>query len=464
MSNPNSRKKIEKASVNKRELILEMLLEITSGKEYSHLVVRNVLDKYNYLRSEDKSFIKRICEGTLERMIQIDYILNEFSNTKVNKMKPVIRNILRMSVYQILFMDAVPDSAACNEAVKLAEKKKFHQLKGFVNGVLRTISRQKDAISYPKRENDIGLYLSIQYSMPEWIVKKWLQEYDVQIVEQILQGLLKEHLVTVRIDENLQDQEKLGLLEEIRNTGITIYEHPYLPYAYQLEHMEGTLNLPGFQEGLITIQDISSMLVSEVAGIRKGNLVIDVCAAPGGKSLHAACKLKGTGRVEARDLTDYKVNLIRQNIERMQYTNIEAMEADALICQKEMQETADILFADLPCSGLGVIGKKRDIKYKVSEESLKNITSLQQSILEVVQNYVKPGGTLIYSTCTINRPENEDMIKWFVEKHPYELESLDSYLPPILQSETTRKGYLQLLPGIHEADGFFIARMKKKRG
>ncbi len=464
MSNPNSRKKIEKASVNTRELILEMLLEITSGKEYSHLVVRNVLDKYNYLRSEDKSFIKRICEGTLERMIQIDYILNEFSNTKVNKMKPVIRNILRMSVYQILFMDAVPDSAACNEAVKLAEKKKFHQLKGFVNGVLRTISRQKDAISYPKRENDIGLYLSIQYSMPEWIVKKWLQEYDVQIVEQILQGLLKEHLVTVRIDENLQDQEKLGLLEEIRNTGITIYEHPYLPYAYQLEHMEGTLNLPGFQEGLITIQDISSMLVSEVAGIRKGNLVIDVCAAPGGKSLHAACKLKGTGRVEARDLTDYKVNLIRQNIERMQYTNIEAMEADALICQKEMQETADILFADLPCSGLGVIGKKRDIKYKVSEESLKNITSLQQSILEVVQNYVKPGGTLIYSTCTINRPENEDMIKWFVEKHPYELESLDSYLPPILQSETTRKGYLQLLPGIHEADGFFIARMKKKRG
>ena len=358
MSNPNSRKKIEKASVNTRELILEMLLEITSGKEYSHLVVRNVLDKYNYLRSEDKSFIKRICEGTLERMIQIDYILNEFSNTKVNKMKPVIRNILRMSVYQILFMDAVPDSAACNEAVKLAEKKKFHQLKGFVNGVLRTISRQKDAISYPKRENDIGLYLSIQYSMPEWIVKKWLQEYDVQIVEQILQGLLKEHLVTVRIDENLQDQEKLGLLEEIRNTGITIYEHPYLPYAYQLEHMEGTLNLPGFQEGLITIQDISSMLVSEVAGIRKGNLVIDVCAAPGGKSLHAACKLKGTGRVEARDLTDYKVNLIRQNIERMQYTNIEAMEADALICQKEMQETADILFADLPCSGLGVIGKK----------------------------------------------------------------------------------------------------------
>ncbi len=464
MGNPNGRKKIEKASVNTRELILEMLLEITSGKEYSHLVIRNVLDKYNYLRPEDKSFMKRICEGTLERMIQIDYILNEFSKIKVNKMKPVIRNILRMSVYQILFMDAVPDSAACNEAVKLAEKKKFHQLKGFVNGVLRTISRQKNAISYPKRENDIGLYLSIQYSMPEWIVKKWLQEYDEQTVEQILQGLLKEHLVTVRIDENLREQEKLKLLEAVRNRGITIQEHPYLPYAYQLEHMEGTLNLPGFQKGMITVQDISSMLVSEIAGIKKGDLIIDVCAAPGGKALHAACKLNGTGHVEARDITDYRVNLIRQNIERMQYTNIAALEADALIYQEEKAQTADIVFADLPCSGLGVIGKKRDIKYRVLETTLTQITSLQRSILDVVQNYVKPGGILIYSTCTVNRAENEEMVKWFVEKYPYEMESLDFYLPKLLQSDTTAKGYLQILPGIHDADGFFIARMKKKRG
>ena len=374
-------------TINTRELLLEMLLEITNGKEYSHIVMRNVLDKYNYLRVEEKSFIKRVCEGTLERMIQIDYVLNQFSKTPVNKMKPVIRNILRMSVYQILYMDAVPDSAACNEAVKLAERKKFHQLKGFVNGVLRNIARQKGNISYPPRDKDFVLYASVTYSMPEWIIRKWLSEYNQDTVEKILQGLLKEHAVTIRVDENLPDERKEKLLEQMKEQGITVMKHLYLPYAYQLKNLEGVQNLPGFAEGLLTIQDISSMLVAEVAGIQENAHIIDVCAAPGGKSLHAACKLNHTGMVEARDLTEYKVNLIQQNIDRMKYDNIKAMVADALIFEPEKENTADIVFADLPCSGLGVMGKKRDIKYHVTEGTLKDIVTLQQSMLHIVQRY-----------------------------------------------------------------------------
>ena len=448
-------------TVNTRELILEMLLEITSGREYSHIVIRNVLDKYDYMRPEEKSFMKRVCEGTLERMIQIDYVLNQFSNTKVNKMKPVIRNILRMSVYQILYMDAVPDSAACNEAVKLAERKKFHQLKGFVNGVLRNVARQKDAISYPKKNENRISYYSVQYSMPEWIVEKWLSEYEEATVEKMLQGLLKEHSVTVRVDENLEEKEREQLLLNMKKQGIQVEKHPYLPYAYSLEKVEGVGNLPGFAEGKVTIQDISSMLVSEAAGIREGDHILDVCAAPGGKSLHAACKLNGTGTVLARDLTDYKVSLIQQNMERMGYQNIQAVVADAMIHQAEQDEKWDIVYADLPCSGLGVMGKKRDIKYKVSPQTLQEITKLQQSILHVVQKYVKPGGTLIYSTCTINREENEKMVAWFTEKYPFSLESLNPYLPKQIQGETTKTGYLQLLPGIHETDGFFLARMRK---
>ena len=374
-------------TINTRELLLEMLLEITNGKEYSHIVMRNVLDKYNYLRVEEKSFIKRVCEGTLERMIQIDYVLNQFSKTPVNKMKPVIRNILRMSVYQILYMDAVPDSAACNEAVKLAERKKFHQLKGFVNGVLRNIARQKGNISYPPRDKDFVLYASVTYSMPEWIIRKWLSEYNQDTVEKILQGLLKEHAVTIRVDENLPDERKEKLLEQMKEQGITVMKHLYLPYAYQLKNLEGVQNLPGFAEGLLTIQDISSMLVAEVAGIQENAHIIDVCAAPGGKSLHAACKLNHTGMVEARDLTEYKVNLIQQNIDRMKYDNIKAMVADALVFEPEKENTADIVFADLPCSGLGVMGKKRDIKYHVTEGTLKDIVTLQQSMLHIVQRY-----------------------------------------------------------------------------
>lgn len=449
-------------TINTRELLLEMLLEITNGKEYSHIVMRNVLDKYNYLRVEEKSFIKRVCEGTLERMIQIDYVLNQFSKTPVNKMKPVIRNILRMSVYQILYMDAVPDSAACNEAVKLAERKKFHQLKGFVNGVLRNIARQKGNISYPPRDKDFVLYASVTYSMPEWIIRKWLSEYDQDTVEKILQGLLKEHAVTIRVDENLPDERKEKLLEQMKEQGITVMKHLYLPYAYQLKNLEGVQNLSGFAEGLLTIQDISSMLVAEVAGIQENAHIIDVCAAPGGKSLHAACKLNHTGMVEARDLTEYKVNLIQQNIDRMKYDNIKAMVADALIFEPEKENTADIVFADLPCSGLGVMGKKRDIKYHVTEGTLKDIVTLQQSMLHIVQRYVKPEGTLIYSTCTINREENEKMVQWFTENYAFETESLNPYLPECLQSKTTEQGYLQLLPGIHETDGFFIARLRKK--
>jgi len=453
---------VAERTANTRELILEMLLEITSGREYSHIVIRNVLDKYDYMRAEEKSFMKRVCEGTLERMIQIDYVLNQFSNTKVNKMKPVIRNILRMSVYQILYMDSVPDSAACNEAVKLAERKKFHQLKGFVNGVLRNIARQKDSISYPLKKDNPTLYYSIHYSMPEWIIEKWLREYREDVVERMLQGLLAEHTVTIRVDETLPEEEKEQLLLHMREQGILVTKNPYLSYAYTLEKIEGVGNLPGFAEGKVTIQDISSMLVSEVADIQKGDHILDVCAAPGGKSLHAACKLCGTGMVLARDLTEYKVELIEQNIHRMAYENIQASVADAMIHQPELDGTWDIVYADLPCSGLGVMGKKRDIKYKVTPQSLKDIVKLQQSILHVVQNYVKPGGILLYSTCTINREENEDMVKWFVEKYPFTLQNLDSYLPEQVKGETTQKGYLQLLPGIHDTDGFFIARLRRE--
>ncbi|MDD2972831.1 MAG: 16S rRNA (cytosine(967)-C(5))-methyltransferase RsmB [Lachnospiraceae bacterium] len=447
--------------LNSRELIMEMLLEITSGREYSHIVIRNVLDKYDYLKTEEKAFMKRVCEGTLERMIQIDYVLNQFSNTKVNKMKPVIRTILRMSVYQILYMDAVPDSAACNEAVKLAERKKFHQLKGFVNGVLRNIARQKEQITYPAKAREIVPYLSVTYSMPEWIVEKWLQEYDGDTVEKILQGLLKEHGMSIRMDETLSVEEKQQLLEQMKQQGIQVEQHPYLPYAYTLKKVEGVSHLPGFGEGKLTIQDISSMLVCEVAGIQREDKILDVCAAPGGKSIHAACKLRGTGMVYARDLTDYKVALIQQNIDRMAYENIRAEVADALVHQTEYDNYADILYADLPCSGLGVMGKKRDIKYRVTPESLQDITKLQQSILHMVQNYVKPGGTLIYSTCTINRAENEKMVEWFTAQYPFHLESLDPFLTKEIQSETTAKGYLQLLPGVHETDGFFLARLKR---
>ena len=245
--------------MNIRELVLDMLLEMERERVYSNLLIRRVLDKYDDLPGKDKAFIKRVTEGTLERRIQIDYIMDQFSKTPSGKMKPLIRNLLRMSVYQILFMDAVPDSAACNEAVKLAAKRKFQSLKGFVNGVLRNIAREKDMILsaggkegfYPDREKEPLAYLSVFYSMPEYFIVMWLEEYGMERTEKMLQAMLEVRPVTIRIRESLTEKEKEALLRDMGEAGIGAEQHPYLPYAYMLEHAEGVRNIPGFDEEIL---------------------------------------------------------------------------------------------------------------------------------------------------------------------------------------------------------------------
>ncbi len=451
--------------MNIRELILEMLIEILEKDGYSHLVIRGVLDKYNYIESRDKAFMKRVTEGTLERLIQIDYVLNHFSKVPVTKMKPLIRNLLRLSVYQILFMDNVPDSAVCNEAVKLAGKRGFRSLSGYVNGVLRNIARNKADMPYPDQKKESLTYYSVKYSMPEWIVKLWLDAYGKERTETMLENLLKEHPVCVRVRESLAEEDRQAWLLELSKRGVQWEQHPYLTNAYVLKDTEGVGGLPGYEEGLFTVQDVSSMLAVESAGIpellgTQELLILDVCAAPGGKSLYAADLLGNKGTVVARDLTEYKVSLIRDNINRLKATNVKAQIWDALTLDEEWKEKADVVIADLPCSGLGIMGKKRDIRYRSRPEKLKELEELQRQILSVVWQYVKPGGVLVYSTCTIHPGENEQMVEWFTKQYPFVTESLTPYLPKALQ-ETADKGYMQLMPGNHETDGFFFARLRR---
>lgn len=450
---------------NTRELVLDVLMEILEEGTYSHLVIRDVLDKYDYSKTRDKAFVKRMTEGTLERLIQIDYILDQFSKVPVSRMKPLIRNLMRMSVYQLLFMDSVPDAAICNEAVKLAGKRGYKGLSGFVNGVLRNIARNKDRLPYPDRDKNEIKYLSVTYSMPEWLIEKWMLAYGKEKTQRMLEDLLREHPVTVRFSVGQADGVKEAWIRKLKEEGIEVTKHPYLPYAYLLDHAAGIKNLYGYEEGWFTVQDVSSMLVAEAAGIEKTDvindfLVVDVCAAPGGKSMHMAEKLSGKGKVIARDLSEYKVSLIRDNIERMGYKNIEAQVYDACRKDESLIGKADVVLADLPCSGLGIMGKKRDIKYRITKEGMEELVKLQRKILEVVWQYVKPGGVLIYSTCTINPDENERMVKWLSAQGSFELESLSPLLPNALLGEE-KEGMLQLFPGIHETDGFFLARLRR---
>lgn len=453
---------MKQEQVNLRQLVMDMLLATTVSQEnkpaeYSHVIIRDVLNKYNYLSGQEKAFMKRLFEGTLERMIELDYCIDRFSKVKVQKMKPVIRTIMRMSVYQILYMDSVPDSAVCNEAVKLAGKKGFSTLKGFVNGVLRNIARNK-AIPYPDPKKDYVQWLSVTYSMPEWIVKMWLEQLGKEKTKLLLEGLLVEHPVTLRFRKDTGDVVKAALEAQ----GGTLEPHPYLPYAYRIAKTDDISRLPGYEEGAFVVQDVSSMLAVEAAGIRPGMKILDICAAPGGKSMLAADKLAGTGEVEARDISEYKVSLMQENFECCKLENVKAVCKDATVLDENRLEQADLVIADVPCSGLGVIGKKRDIKYKMTLEAVKDIIALQEQILDKAVAYVKPGGLLLFSTCTINRDENEAHAKLLQDKYDMIPVSLDDTLPEVLHSETTAKGYLQLLPGIHDTDGFFISVFRKK--
>ncbi len=429
---------------NTREIILDTLLSLERGEEFSHRLLKSVLDKYNYLDSRDKAFIKRVTEGTLERQLELDYYLNHVSSVPVRKMKPLIRCLLRMSVYQIIYMDAVPDSAVCNEACKLAGKRKFQNLKGFVNGVLRSIAKQKEALPLPDQRKNPTEFLSIKYSMPQWLVEMWLDEYGSEGTEKILEGLLRIHPVSLRFKTTLSEEERNALVTEMRQNGVSLMQSEYLPYVYTVDNIEGISTLPGFCEGAFTVQDISSVLAVEAAGITADDFVMDICAAPGGKSILAAEK---AAKVLSRDVSDAKVSLIEENLERMQTDNVMTQVFDATVTDESYIGKADVLIMDVPCSGLGVIGKKRDIKYHASPEGLESIMELQRMIINSSWQYVKPGGVLLYSTCTIHRGENEDMVKWICEKLPFEVEESK-----------------QLLPGFMESDGFFFARLRRKKG
>ncbi len=334
----------------------------------------------------------------MEYLLQIDYIIDSFSNTKVKKMKPVIRTILRMSVYQLLYMDRVPDSAVCNEAVKLAVKRKFTGLKGFVNGVLRNISRNKEGLSWPDD--------SVRYSMPAWIVSMWEESFGRETAVTMMESFLKDKKTTVRC--NFAKASKEEILKSLKKQGAEVSEYGISEAVLCIEKYDYLEGLEAFQKGYIQVQDLSSSFVGEIADPKKGDYVIDVCGAPGGKSIHIADKLDGTGMVEVRDLSLQKISMVEENIKRCGFSNIRTKVQDALAADPDSVEKADIVIADLPCSGLGIIGRKPDIKYRMTPEDLESLAALQREILAVVQTYVKPGGRLIFSTCTINRKENEE--------------------------------------------------------
>lgn len=440
-------------NINLRNMVLNMLLEIDDKKQ-SHIVLKETLDSHKDLEKNQRAFVTRLFRGTIERQIELDYIIDAFSKTPTGKMKKVIKYILRMSVYQLKYMDSVPVSAVCNEAVKLTAKRKFVGLKGFVNGGLRNIAKNIDSVEYPKNEEEM---LSVKYSVPQWIIDMWNEQYGNEQTVKMLSGLYSRTETTVRCNESKAPVE--DIIKSLKYADVEVKKSEIYDKALFISNYNSLTDLDVFNSGMITVQDLSSMMVGLAANPKEGNYVIDVCAAPGGKTLHISEMMNRTGTVEARDLTKYKVNLINDNIKRLGNKNIITKVMDATVMDEKSIEKADIVIADLPCSGLGVINKKSDIKYNVSKDQIMELVKLQRKILSVVSQYVKKGGTLIFSTCTVNKYENDENVEWIEKNLPFKPLSLGENFPEITDR---RKNHVQIFTGDYGMDGFFISKFIKQ--
>lgn len=427
--------------INTRDIVLNILMDIETKKTFSNQAIAKALSKNQFEDKRDRAFITRLSEGVMEQLISLDYTINQFSRTKVNKCKPMIRCLLRMGAYQILYMESVPDSAACNEAVKLAKSHGFGSLSGFVNGVLRSIARNKDNIPEPSKDKTSSEYLSVKYSMPKWLVEKLKKDYPEEYIK-ILEGCFWDRETSIRVNTTKVSRDELKATLE--GAGITVGHGNYSDKALLISDYDFIKKVPGYKKGYFTVQDESSMCAIRAAGIKPGDVVVDVCAAPGGKTTCAAEYLEGQGMIYSMDISEDKLELIEDNVARLGFENVQISCHDATVPLPDLR--ADVVIADVPCSGLGIIGRKNDIKYRLEEGQLVELVKLQRDILGTVKGYVKDKGTLLYSTCTINPEENQNNIKWFLDNNKdYEL--------------VEEKHFLQ---GIDLCDGFYYAVLKKR--
>lgn len=460
MTNMNMQKK--KSGMDSRFAAWKILYQVLEENQYSHVELQRIFKENPELTARDRAFIERIVRGTLEHLYEIDAYIDKCSKLPLKKLKPVIRTILRMSVYQLKYMDSIPARAVCNEAVRLTNRLKLSNLKGYVNGVLRNLSRDSE-------ENGINLLencspeqqLVIKYSMPEWIVKRFISMFDLEKTEGILQAFMKP--VKLSVYRNPAENSSETLKAELEAHGVICEELPYGIDGFYLNEVNNLVKLPAFVRGAFLVQDVSSMVQGLVTAAQKDQYIIDVCAAPGGKAFHAAMDMQGSGCVDCADISVSKTALIQENAQRLKLNNVKVSIRDATVFQPELEEKADIVIADLPCSGLGIIGRKPEIRYNIKEDDIYALAKLQKEILNVVWKYVKPGGRLIYSTCTLAREEDEENYQYLTTELPFEAESLEKYLPFGPKSETLEKGYLKLIPGEHPCDGFFIGSAIRKQ-
>lgn len=442
---------------NVREVALELLETIEKKQSYSNLLLNSTI-KNNELNNKDVGLLTELTYGTLQRKMTLDYFLEPFlKNSK--KLESWVLQLLRITLYQMVYLDKIPDRAAIFEAVDIAKKRGHKGVASLVNGVLRNVQRQ-GVRSLDEISNQIER-LSIETSHPLWLVKRWVEQLGFDRAKEMCEVNLTAPLQTARV--NLLKVTRKEAVKQLVEEGFQVEESPIVPEG--IKCYKGNLaNSMAFKDGLITIQDESSMLVAHALGVSPEEKVLDACSAPGGKSTHMAERMGNTGQVFSLDLHDHKVKLVANTAGRLGLTNITATAMDSRKAPEHFaKESFDRILLDAPCSGLGVMRRKPDMKYTKAESDLYQLKDVQLSLLKAVAPLLKKGGSLIYSTCTVDQEENSFVIKNFLEEHSdFEPDnSLKSRLPDAVQP-LVNEYELQILPQDFGSDGFYIASLRKK--
>lgn len=440
--------------MNSRELAFKVLVDIESNNNYSNISINKHFKNID-ISNNERGLATEIIYGVVEKKIYLDYIIDKLSKIKVQKLSNYVKIFLRMGIYQIVFLD-ISDYASVNETVNLA-KKYDKKSSGFVNAILRNLIRNKDEILKIDAENE-NMYYSIKYSYSPWMIKTFIKDFGKEFTEDLLEANNEKPNLYIRVNTLKITREKL--MKEFDKISIKSYKVNDIEEALRVENLKNIENNDLFKKGFFTIQDISSMIVGKVMNPNKNSRVLDLCSAPGGKTTHIATLMENTGEVVSRDIFDHKLKLIKNSVDRLGLTNVKIEKSDASVIDKNIIENFDYVLCDVPCSGLGIIKRKPEIKYK-SKEEIKDLPKLQYDILENASKYLKIGGVLIYSTCTILDSENISNVYKFLENNKnFELSKINEVNVDL---ENQENGYLKIYPNIHNMDGFFIAKLKKVR-
>lgn len=442
---------------NVRETALELLEAIDKNQAYSNLLLNKTIEK-NQIDRKDTGLLTELIYGVLQRKMTLDFYLEPFIKNR-NKVESWVLQLLRMTLYQMIYLDKIPDRAAIFEAVEIAKKRGHKGISGMVNGVLRNI--QREGLRSLSEISDPVERLSVETSHPAWLVKRWAEQLGFDRTKEMCELNLTAPTQTARV--NTADISREDCIKLLQEEGFNVEPSPIIPEAIKL--LRGNIaNSKAFKDGMLTIQDESSMLTAYALGIKANETILDACAAPGGKSTHIAERLKATGKVISLDLHEHKVKLINENAMRLGLMNIETKALDARKVQEHFaEESFDKILLDAPCSGLGVMRRKPDMKYTKREEDIKRLQVIQTELLSSVAPLLKKDGILVYSTCTIDKEENHDVVENFLHEHPeFFGDTTVSERMPSSVKTLVNDFSLQILPQDFGSDGFYIACLRKK--